>query len=234
MRLDRYICKSTDLTKDEALQVIHKGEVLVNDSTISDEATQVHDIHKVVLDGQVLKTRPFRYLLMNKPRKTICSNIDEKHPSLFHLLDIEKVSELHTVGRLDANTSGLVLITDDGHWTYKINEPSKKCTKVYRVGLAKPLAEDVAQKFKQGVQLHGEKALTQPAELTIITPTEVLLSLTEGKFHQVKRMFHVVGNRVISLHREKVGTISLDVALGQWRHLTLDEINSFRVNQVQP
>jgi 16S rRNA pseudouridine516 synthase len=234
MRLDRFICKSTHLTKEQALQVIHDAQVLVNDEPILEEATQVHEHHKVSMHGKVLKTRPFRYLLMHKPRNTICSNIDEKYPSLFNTLDIKNVSELHTVGRLDANTSGLVLITDDGHWTYKITNPSKKCKKVYRVGLAKPIADDVSLKFQEGVQLHGEQALTLPAELTIITPTEVLLSLTEGKFHQVKRMFHVVGNRVISLHREQVGAVSLDVALGQWRHLTLDEVNSFRISQSEP
>ena len=227
MRLDRFICKSTDLTKTEALQVIHAGEVMVNDEVVITEATQVHENNKICLNNQVLKARPFRYLLMHKPPNTICSNIDEAYPSLFNLIDIENASELHIAGRLDADTSGLVLISDDGRWTFDIISPSKNCKKIYRVGLSQPISENVVHDFKKGIQLQGEAKLTLPAELSIISPTEVLLSLTEGKFHQVKRMFRAVGNRVIKLHREQIGAISLDVDLGQWRHLTIDEVNSF-------
>lgn len=227
MRLDRFVCKSTELMKSEALEIIHAGKVIVNGEVIINEETQVHGSKTITLNGQRLQTRPFRYLLIHKPLNTICSNIDEAYPSLFNLIDIEKISELHVVGRLDADTSGLVLITDNGSWTFNIITPSKQCKKVYRIGLSRPIAEDVAHQFKQGILLQGETRLTKPAELTIITPTEVLLTLTEGKFHQVKRMFAAVRNKVISLHREKVGSITLDVPLGQWRHLTIDEINSF-------
>ncbi|WDE97783.1 pseudouridine synthase [Lentisphaera profundi] len=229
MRLDRFVCKSTDFTKNEALQLIHAGEVLVNDEAIINEATQVHENNTIILHGNRLKTRAFRYLLMHKPINTICSNIDEKsYPSLFNLLDVARTSELHIAGRLDADTSGLVLMTDDGRWTFNIISPSKNCKKVYRVGLSREISGDVVEQFKEGVQLQGETKLTLPAELTIITPKEVLLSLTEGKFHQVKRMFAAVGNKVISLHREKIGAISLDVDLGEWRHLTLDEVKALR------
>ena len=233
MRLDRFVCKSTQFMKNEVLQLIHAGEVLVNDEVIINEATQVHENNKITLNGQRLKTRPFRYLLMHKPIDSICSNIDENYPSLFNLLDIENASELHIAGRLDADTSGLVLISDDGRWTFEIISPSKNCKKVYRVGLTRAISEDVVHKFKLGIQLQGETKPTLPAELTIITPTEVLLSLTEGKFHQVKRMFKAVGNKVISLHREKIGSITLDVALGQWRHLTIDEVNSFTPRKIK-
>ena len=213
--------------------LIHAGEIIVNDEPITNEATQVHENNNITLKGQRLKTRPFRYLLMHKPLNTICSNIDETYPSLFNLLDIENASELHIAGRLDADTSGLVLITDDGRWTFNIISPAKNCKKVYRVGLSRPISDSVVQKFKQGIQLQGESNLTLPAELTIITPKEVLLSLTEGKFHQVKRMFTAIGNKVISLHREKIGSISLDVALGQWRYLSIDEVNSFTSSHTQ-
>jgi 16S rRNA pseudouridine516 synthase len=101
------------------------------------------------------------------------------------------------------------------------------CEKVYRVGLSRPVSEDLINTFKEGIVLQGETQLTQPAELTLITPKEVLLTLTEGKFHQVKRMFAAVNNKVISLHRERIGSISLDVPLGKWRHLSIEEVNSF-------
>ncbi len=227
MRLDKFVGKSTELTKHEVTHLIREGKVFVNNEVIINEATQVHENNQIVLNGQILKTRSFRYLLMNKPQNTICSNIDEVYPSLFNYVDIDKVSELHVAGRLDADTTGLVLMTDDGRWSFDIIRPTKQCKKVYRVGLSRSIAEGVASKFLCGVQLQGESKLTLPAELEIINRKEVRLTLMEGKYHQVKRMFAAVGNRVVSLHREKIGNIILDVDVGQWRYLTDDEVNSF-------
>lgn len=227
MRLDKFICKSTSLSKPQALAAIHDGEVCVNGEIAQNEAMQVHENNLVTLNGSPLKARPFRYLLMHKPADTICSNIDERYPSVFNYVAVENVSELHIVGRLDADTTGLVLMTDDGRWSYNITVPSKQCEKCYRVGLSRPIAENVAALFKRGVQLQGEDTLTRPARLEVINPQEVLLTITEGKFHQVKRMFSAVGNRVVSLHREKIGAIQLDVPQGQWRYLTDDEVASF-------
>jgi 16S rRNA pseudouridine516 synthase len=227
MRLDKFVCKSTELTRNEATQLINIGEVSVNGDVVINEATQVHENNKITLNGQRLKARDFRYILMHKPAGTICSNIDEVYPSLFNYIDVDKVSELHIAGRLDADTTGLVLVTDDGRWSFNITIPTMQCEKVYRVGLSRSIADDVAFKFEKGVKLQGEQHLTLPATLEVISPQEVLLTITEGKFHQVKRMFAAVGNRVVSLHREKIGKISLDVEVGQWRYLTADEIQSF-------
>jgi 16S rRNA pseudouridine516 synthase len=228
MRLDRFTCKSTDLTKAEAIKAIHSGEVSVNGQVISCEKKQVNENNEVTLNGNVLKPRPFRYLMMHKAMDSICSNVDEGYPSIFKHIDIEKVSELHIVGRLDVDTTGLVLISDDGSWTYDIITPSRDCSKLYRVGLSRPIPEDAIEKFKQGLQLQGEDQVTRPAKLEIITPQEVLLTLTEGKFHQVKRMFRAIGNRVTSLHREKIGDITLDTEIGKWRHLTSHEVDSLK------
>jgi 16S rRNA pseudouridine516 synthase len=227
MRLDKFVGKSTELTKHEVIHVIKEGKVLVNNEVIINATTQVHENNHIVLNGQLLKTRSFRYILMNKPQNTICSNIDEVYPSVFNYVDIDRVSELHVAGRLDADTTGLVLMTDDGRWSFDIIRPSKQCKKVYRVGLSRSIADDVADKFLRGVQLQGESKLTLPAELEIINKNEVRLTLMEGKYHQVKRMFAAVGNRVVSLHREKIGDVSLDVEVGQWRYLAVDEVNSF-------
>ena len=249
MRLDKFICKSTELTKAEAIQCIHAGGVIVNNEAIKIESTQVHENNTITLNGQTLKPRPFRYILMHKPPGTICSNADGDYPSLFNSLDtdlgnekgIEKVSELHIAGRLDVDTTGLVLITDDGRWTYIITRPDKQCNKTYRVGLSYGITDDAAEalvaRFKQGLQLQGEQQLTLPATLKVLPSTsnenkegeskEVLLTITEGKYHQVKRMFAAVGNRVLSLHREKIGEIQLDVEEGKWRYLTANEIQLF-------
>jgi 16S rRNA pseudouridine516 synthase len=235
MRLDKFICKSTELTKAEAIQCIHAGDVIVNDEVILDESAQVHENNTISLNGETLKPRPFRYLLMHKPADTICSNTDGDYPSLFnqHTIQsgIDKIEELHIAGRLDVDTTGLVLITDDGRWTYNITRPDKDCRKVYRVGLLYGITDDkvaaLVARFKQGIQLQGEDRLTLPATLEVVSSKEVLLTITEGKYHQVKRMFAVVGNRVLTLHREKIGEVQLDVEEGQWRYLTSNEVNSF-------
>nr|WP_321163246.1 pseudouridine synthase [Vibrio coralliirubri] len=228
MRLDKYLCKSTDLTKPEAIERIHNGEVNVNSETVTDESTQVHESNTILFNGTPLKLREFRYLSMHKPAGTICSNIDEVYPSLFNYIEIDKASELHIAGRLDADTTGLVLITDDGRWSFNITLPTKSCKKVYRVALSRDIKDDVADKFKAGIQLQGEQKPTRPAELEVITSKEVLLTITEGKFHQVKRMFAAVGNRVVGLHREQIGDVRLDVEAGQWRYLTKAEVDSFQ------
>lgn len=227
MRLDKFVCKSTELTKDQALVMIHEGRVKVNSDTVTIRSAQVHENNEVTLNGSLLTPRPFRYLIMNKPANTICSNIDEVYPSLFNYITEGNNAELHIAGRLDSDTTGLVLITDDGRWSYNIITPSKECEKVYRVGLRKPITEDAAEKFAIGLQLQGESQPTRPAKLEVITSQEVLLTITEGKFHQVKRMFSTIGNKVTSLHREKIGDISLDVEEGEWRYLTVGEVRSF-------
>lgn len=227
MRLDKFICKSTELTKDEAVRCIHLGEVSVNNEVIIDEAIQVHENNEIILNGQILKTRKFRYVLVHKPLNTVCSNVDEAYPSLFNSIDIERASELHVAGRLDVDTTGLVLVTDDGRWTFNIIRPVMQCKKVYRVGLSRAITDDLICAFKKGIQLQGESKLTLPAEIEIINPNEVLLTITEGRYHQVKRMFAAKGNKVVSLHREKIGSISLDVGIGEWRYLTSNEVESF-------
>lgn len=227
MRLDKFVCKSTELTKVDAIEHINTGNVSVNGIVIFDEKTQVHENNTILFKGIKLKTRDFRYIAMHKPADTICSNVDEYYPSVINALKIDKKSELHIAGRLDADTTGLILITDNGRWSYNITVPTNQCNKTYRVGLSYEIKNDVACKFKQGIKLQGEDKLTLPASLEVINPKEVLLTITEGKFHQVKRMFSAVGNRVTSLHREKIGEITLDVEIGKWRYLTDAEIQSF-------
>lgn len=227
MRLDKYICKSTELNRAEVSKVLQNHQVKVDDKTFTNGAVQVHENNTVTLDGIELRLRPFRYLLFHKPANTLCSNIDENYPSIFNYINIDKKSELHIVGRLDADTTGLVLITDDGNWTFKIIKPEAQCDKVYRVQLRDDLSEDAILKLGKGVLLQGADKPTLPAKIEIISSKEVLLTITEGRFHQVKRMFRAVGNRVKGLHREKIGQVSLDVELCQWRYLTAEEAASF-------
>jgi len=232
MRLDKFVCKSTKLSRAQAVECIRTGHVVVNDITVLVESAQVHENNIITLNAQLLKPRAFRYLMIHKPANTICSNIDEAYPSLFNALDLERSDELHVAGRLDADTTGLVLATDDGRWSFDIIHPQKYCKKVYRVGLSQNIDEaqliDLPLQFAAGLQLQGEAGLTRPAQLKILSPKEVLLTITEGKFHQVKRMFASIGNRVVRLHREKIGEVSLDVGVGAWRYLTAAEVASFK------
>jgi len=228
MRLDKFICKSTELTRTEAKKLLKMGKVTVNDITTKDPAIQVHENNCICIEGEELTARSSRYIMLHKPANTICSNVDEIYPSLLHLLAVDRAFDMHIAGRLDADTTGLVLITDDGRWSHNIISPKKQCQKVYRVWLRDPLRIDSAEKFNQGVQLQGEEGLTRPAKLEKIAEKEVLLSITEGKYHQVKRMFAAVGNKVVGLHREQIGPIKLaDLPLGQWRYLTEVEVGAF-------
>ena len=143
--------------------------------------------------------------------------------------DEPALNKLHCAGRLDLDTTGLLLVTDDGQWSHRITSPRHECAKTYRAWLADPVEPAVIEQFASGVQLRGERQLTRPAELELVTPTEALLTIHEGKYHQVKRMFAAVGNKVIRLHRERVGSLALgsDLAPGQYRALTPDEIAAF-------
>jgi len=228
MRLDKFICKSTELTRTEAKKLLKTGDVKVNGEVVKDGAKQVHENNVITVDDRPLIARQSRYILFHKPVDTICSNVDEGYPSVLHFIDVDKAFDLHIAGRLDADTTGLVLITDDGRWSHNIISPKKHCEKVYRVWLRDDLKVGLSEQFSQGIQLQGEKSLTRPAKLEKIADKEVLLTITEGKYHQVKRMFAAVGNKVVALHREQIGGVSLgDLPLGQWRYLTDKEINNF-------
>ncbi|WP_409440231.1 pseudouridine synthase [Psychromonas sp. GE-S-Ul-11] len=230
MRLDKFICESTELTRSEAKNVIRKGMINNQSGTLRSGAYKVAADDVIEMKGQVLTTRGFRYLMLNKPPGYISSNVDEQMPSLLNLIDIEKKQNVFIAGRLDADTTGLVLITDDGQWSHQVTSPRKKCEKRYRVHLQEPVDQSTVDLFAQGIQLKSEPQPCLPAKLELISETEVLLTISEGKYHQVKRMFSAVGNFVTKLHREQIGCVQLDagLALGESRFLTEQEINGFK------
>ena len=228
VRLDKFICESTELSRSMAKKALHRSDVTCDGVVVKDSGFKVTDKTVVRLDGQVISLVGERYIMMHKPVDTICSTIDEVYPSVLSLMDIEKADTLHIAGRLDADTTGLVLITSDGQWSHKITSPKKDCGKRYLVELADPIAEDLVLIFAQGIELRNEDGLTKPALLSIIDSHNARLTISEGKYHQVKRMFAAVGNKVVNLHRECVGVIELDsdIAPGEWRHFTQAEINT--------
>lgn len=233
MRLDKFICKSTELSRNEAKKLLKTGDVKVNGEVAKDPAMQVHENNSITIDGHELVARSSRYIMLHKVAETICSNVDEIYPSVLHFIDVDKAFDLHIAGRLDADTTGLVLITDDGRWSHNVISPKKQCPKVYRVWLRDEIMADelpaLVEHFKAGIQLQGEANLTRPAVLQQVDTDEVLLTITEGKYHQVKRMFAAVGNRVVGLHRESIGNVKLaDLAPGEWRYLSEQEVAQFK------
>lgn len=236
MRLDKYICDNTSLTRSLATKAIKSGRIKVNGIKPKSGALKIlPDSDQVVFDGHLIEAQPStRYYMMNKPQGYVCANSDGEHPLVFDLMDKEiNISRLHTVGRLDKDTTGLLLITDDGQWSHQITSPNHHQAKTYRAWLAEPLIEDAELKIEAGIVLKDDIKPTLPATMQRVSDTEVLLTISEGRYHQVKRMFAALGNRVIRLHRESIGQVTLDPLLAprNYRMLTLDEVQSLSKTQ---
>ena len=227
MRLDKFIAQQLGVSRAIAGREIRGNRVTVE--IVRNAAFKLLPEHDVAYDGNPLAQQHGpRYFMLNKPQGYVCSTDDPDHPTVLYFLDEPVAWKLHAAGRLDIDTTGLVLMTDDGQWSHRITSPRHHCEKTYLVTLESPVADDTAEQFAKGVQLHNEKDLTKPAVLEVITPTQVRLTISEGRYHQVKRMFAAVGNHVVELHRERIGGITLDADLapGEYRPLTEEEIAS--------
>ncbi len=231
MRLDKFICDCTGVTRSQAGKLIRQGLVTLNGETVKQAALQVKDTDVVCLDDAQLQLIGLRYFIMHKPQGYVCSTDDPDHLTVFTLMDEPLVERLHTVGRLDLDTTGLVLLTDDGQWSHRISSPKHHVAKTYRVWTADPIPPEAVQQFAAGVMLRNEKTATLPAELELTGDSEALLTIHEGRYHQVKRMFAAIGNKVVRLHREKIGGLQLpdDLAEGEYRQLTAAELTLLKV-----
>lgn len=234
MRLDKYLCEAMDVTRAWAKKIIRSGDVIVDGEPCKNAAMHISETSVVQYKEQTLSLIGVRYIMINKPEDTICSTADnEAYPSVLSLLEIEKLDRLHIAGRLDADTTGLVLITDDGQWSHRIASPKYVCEKVYLAELADPMTvaqqQQAIEDFAQGVMLNGEDKPTEPAKLTFLADDYAELKITEGRYHQVKRMFAAIGNKVTFLHRCQIGALVLDDSLepGEWRYLTEEEVALF-------
>ncbi|MEH6651367.1 MAG: 16S rRNA pseudouridine(516) synthase RsuA [Motiliproteus sp.] len=233
MRLDRFLAQATGLSRSQLKPLIKRGAVCVDGQPLRDAAAKVGNDQAVLFRGEPVALRPPVYLMLNKPDGVICSTDDADHRTVIDLLPESLRSGVHPAGRLDLDTTGLVLLTDDGQWSHRITSPKRKCTKRYRVWLAEPLspelAADAKQRFAEGLMLRGESQPTLPAELIVDQPDQVQILIQEGRYHQVKRMFAALGNKVVRLHREQIGALALDAALepGQYRVLSDEEVALF-------
>lgn len=228
MRLDKFLSQNSDSSRSLIQQAIKAGRVTINDAIAKKGDQKLQGDEIITLDGKLVEAFQTRYLMLHKPLGYVCANSDSDYPVVVDLIRLPRWQELQIVGRLDVDTTGLVLLTDDGQWNHRITSPRHECAKTYRVTTANPISKETAALFATGVQLHGEKVPTRPAQLELISDNEARLTIHEGKYHQVKRMFAAVGNLVVALHRESIGSVQLDPTLapGEYRALTTEEIKS--------
>ncbi len=223
MRLDKLLCHATGLSRSQAQKIIRRREVEVDGVEVRNPSMQVSEESEVEWQGREIRPTGPRYFMMNKPVGVVSATVDAQHTTVIDLLDEGNLKGLHAAGRLDIDTTGLVLISDDGEWSHRITSPKHQCEKSYLVTLAEPLHESLIETFANGIELNNEKEKTKPARLEILRPTQARLIITEGKYHQVKRMFAAVGNHVEALHRERIGGLWLDNELGEGEYRALSE-----------
>ncbi len=230
MRIDKFIGNNSALSRSLIHVAIKRGLVTCNGERVNKTNAIMNETDVVRLSDKTIESIQTRYLMLYKPAGYVCANTDGEHATVLDLIDLPRKDSLQIAGRLDLDTTGLVLITDDGQWNHLLTSPKKSCNKCYCVTTADPISEATASIFNAGIMLHGESKLTLPAQLTLISSHQARLEIQEGKYHQVKRMFAAVGNRVLALHRERIGNITLDNQLspGEYRALTDIEISGFR------
>jgi 16S rRNA pseudouridine516 synthase len=227
MRLDQFVSQAAAITRVDAQKAIRCGWVEVDGERVTKTSTHIEPNTVVVTLDDVPLTLPGDiYLMLHKPVGVVSAREDPEHQTVLDLIDHPHRKTLHVVGRLDKDTTGLLLLTNDGDWSHRISAPKHHVPKTYLATLAWDLTEAGAQTLRDGVQLHGEKGLTKPAEVEILPEQQARITISEGKYHQVKRMLAAVGNRVESLHREQIGGVLLDAELppGEWRELRAAEL----------
>lgn len=229
-RLDRFISEQCGINKRDVRLLLAQGRVQVDGINAVAIHQTIDPFSHVVLDGRILQFRRPIHLMLHKPVGVVSATRDDKHRTVIDLLDHPDRHQLHIVGRLDLNSSGLMLLTNDGRWSRQLTAPENKVAKVYRVTLANPIrleqVSDYVATFAQGMYFPFEGITTRPARLNVLSEHEVEVTLEEGRYHQIKRMFGRFRNPVIGLHRLSIGALTLDATLmpGQSRELTAEEL----------
>ncbi|MES2603494.1 MAG: pseudouridine synthase [Pseudomonadota bacterium] len=228
MRLDRFLSHSSGLSRNQVKVFLHRGDVHVDGEPARNSGLQVSAQNRITLEGEELQWPRHYYVMLHKPLGYICSTEEGEHPVVASLIDQPWAANLHSAGRLDADTTGLVLLTSDGSWSHALTSPRRHCDKTYLVGAKHPLQPDLVERFAAGVVLNDDPKPTLPARLEIIDELTARVTLHEGRYHQVRRMFAACSNRVESLHRESIGTVALDATLqpGEWRELSEQEVTN--------
>ncbi|QQU06639.1 rRNA pseudouridine synthase [Moraxella osloensis] len=234
MRLDKFLSKATELSRKDCKKILHAGEVTVNGDVVKDASLHIDEVDDdIEWAGEPLSVAMGnRYLLLYKPEGFECTLKPKEWPIVTDLIDVPQLGSLRIAGRLDVDTTGALLLSDDGGFLHRVTSPKHHVAKVYELTLADPMTEAqqafAIQELAKGIMLEDEYDKTKPAELSFSDATHAKLVLTEGKYHQVKRMMGYFGNKVIELHRASIGNITLaGLEKGESRFLTAEEIDQF-------
>lgn len=228
MRIDRFMSLRLSINRRDVKRLLAQKRITI-DGVIAEDTQQVIDeFSHVVFDGRELQANTPRYIMMHKPIGVVSATKDQQHQTVIDLLTTSQREGLHIVGRLDLNSSGLLLLTNDSRWSKRLMAPDKEIAKVYRVTLEHPLTEEYIPAFAKGMYFEYEDITTRPAKLNIISEYVAEVSLVEGRYHQIKRMFGRFRNPVLALHRTSIGGLSLDSSLlpGASRSLSAEEVDN--------
>ena len=241
MRLDKFLVENGLGSRSQVKDVLKKGLVLVNGRAEKSPKTHINETaDEIVVSGQKLTYEKFVYYLLNKPKGYISATEDERHKTVLDLLDeTARQKEVFPVGRLDIDTHGLLLLTNNGKLAHAMLSPKKHVEKIYRAQVVGLMNQSDVERFARGIEL--KDFTCQPAQLKIVKLDEeketslVEITLAEGKFHQVKRVVAACGKEVTDLQRLSMGPLQLDpeLALGEWRRLTEEELKSLERFQLE-
>lgn len=221
-RLDRFISKNSPFSISDTRLLVAQKRIILDGRVALSIQQKVTEFTHVVLDGECLQDNTPVYIMLNKPQGVVSATKDMKHSTVMDFIQHPQKNELHIAGRLDFNTTGLLLLTNDGIWSRKISLPETKLEKTYEVTLSESLSDEYIAVFREGIYFAYENITTQPARLEILSEYKARVSLVEGKYHQVKRMFGYFQNEVLSLHRVSVGHFLLEgLEIGHSRLITV-------------
>lgn len=229
IRLDKYLADMSIGTRTEVKKLIRQGKVAVDGLIVKNPDIKVDtDTQNVTCNGIAVTYETYEYYMLNKPAGVISATSDKTEKTVLDLIDSKKRKDLFPVGRLDKDTEGLLLITNDGELAHRLLSPKKHVDKLYYARVEGVVGMEDIDAFAKGLDI-GEGEYTKPAKLIVLKSdviSEIELTIQEGKFHQVKRMFEAVGKKVIYLKRLEMGTLKLDegLALGEYRPLTQKEL----------
>lgn len=232
IRLDKYLADMGCGTRQEVKKLIRSGQVSVDGAVVKKPETKVEQtVQEVCLNGEKVGYESFEYYMLNKPAGVISATEDKSCQTVVDLIKEKKRKDLFPVGRLDKDTEGLLLITNDGELAHRLLSPKKHVDKCYFARVSGKVTENDVRSFENGVNIGSleQPEITMPGKLEIIISDEISqirLTIQEGKFHQVKRMFQAVGKEVIYLKRLRMGTLVLDenLSIGEYRPLTKEEL----------
>lgn len=228
MRLDKYISQKLQCGSKAARLLVAQGKVNLGGIVTRDNLIEVSDLCDVTCEGRRINDEDAIYIMLNKPQGCVSATVDEVHQTVVDLITEPYAQQLHIAGRLDKESTGLLILTNDGIWSKSLTEPVMAIPKRYLVTTEKEIKPEVKARFAEGFYFAYEDITTLPAELEILSEYSAVVTIYEGKYHQIKRMFHAVENRITSLHRLSVGSLKLDEALkpGAYRSLTVEEVRA--------